>query len=617
MINTYLFYPQYQDGNPPFITQWLPYSVAAVWAYVDQFSEIKENFKLKEIIFKREPIDTVVSRLDNPGVCLFSNYLWNENYNLLLAKQIKKRYPKCLIVFGGPNVHNDGYTFLKENSQVDCAVTNEGEYNLYNLLIDHLNNKVKSVYNSTKRVNAAELPSPYVDKDYMDNIVKNNPESKWAMVLETNRGCPFNCTFCDWGSLTQSKIKQQSLDRVFREIDWLCKNNVEYVYIADANFGIFYERDLEIVKYFCKKKLETGYPYIINVNWYKNSKKNILHLSKLLNEIGLNRGITLSVQSMNKNTLEVIKRSNMEISQLEEMYRLCNENNLRFYTEFIIGLPNETLTSWKNGISRAVELGCHTALDIYPLEILRNSELSKHVSDYNMEVVKFDSLMPNQESNIVEFHKFVIKTTHMSQQDFISGWMWGWVIYNFHHCAWLQAIQRFLYKDIKIGAREFYETFLEQCVLKNDFLKSEYYKHMEYIKDMFYSNNSELNRGDVQYWAEQHTWYYNRDYIHNIISEWLTQYLLDIGYTDLIIKNLIKFNSNFNVDRTQKQEYVIEYNFNLYDFIQYSNVPLKKKKILYKYSNNIDWESNNEFDHLVYRRQRQGFLTKKIIRKTE
>ncbi len=75
MINTYLFYPQYQDGNPPFITQWLPYSVAAVWAYVDQFSEIKENFKLKEIIFKREPIDTVVSRLDNPGVCLFSNYL--------------------------------------------------------------------------------------------------------------------------------------------------------------------------------------------------------------------------------------------------------------------------------------------------------------------------------------------------------------------------------------------------------------------------------------------------------------------------------------------------------------------------------------------------------------
>ena len=145
MINTYLFYPQYQDGNPPFITQWLPYSVAAVWAYVDQFSEIKENFKLKEIIFKREPIDTVVSRLDNPGICLFSNYLWNENYNLLLAKQIKKRYPKCLIVFGGPNVHNDGYTFLKENSQVDCAVTNEGEYNLYNLLIDHLNNKVKSV----------------------------------------------------------------------------------------------------------------------------------------------------------------------------------------------------------------------------------------------------------------------------------------------------------------------------------------------------------------------------------------------------------------------------------------------------------------------------------------
>ena len=31
---------------------------------------------------------------------------------------------------------------------------------------------------------------------------------------------------------------------------------------------------------------------------------------------------------------------------------------------------------------------------------------------------------------------------------------------------WSGFVQRFLYKDIKIGAREFYENFLENCILK-------------------------------------------------------------------------------------------------------------------------------------------------------
>lgn len=618
MFNTYLFYPQYQEGKWPFITQWLPYSVATVWAYVDQFTEIKENFRLKEIIFKREQIKKVVDRLEFPKICLFSNYLWNENYNLLMASEIKKQYPDCLIVFGGPNVHNDGYTFLKDNPQVDSVVVNEGEYNLHQLLKDYLKKSVKTVYKLTKRVNTDYLPSPYVDRDYMDTIVKSNPNTKWAMVMETNRGCPFSCTFCDWGSLTQSKIKKYNLDRVFREIDWLCENHVEYLYIADANFGVFYERDLEIVKYFCKKKLETGYPYVINVNWYKNSKKNVLHLNKLLNEVGLNRGMTLSVQSMNKHTLETVKRQNMDINQLEDMYRLCNENDLKFYTEFIIGLPNETLTSWKNGIARAVELGCHTALDIYPLEILRNSEISNNIKDYGLEVTTFKSYTPDQESVITEYHNFVTKTNHMSRHDFISGWMWGWIVYNFHHGSWLQFIQRFLYKDLEIGAREFYEAFLENCILKDDFLRSEYHSYQEYLEEIFYNkDNDELNRGDVRYWADLHLWFYKRELIHSTISKWLNVYLKDLGYNNRLIENLIKFNNNFNIDRSQKNAYQETFDFNLLEYIEQHSTKLKSKQTIYRFSNKKDWESDEIFDQLVYRRQRQGFLIKKIMNITE
>ena len=34
-------------------------------------------------------------------------------------------------------------------------------------------------------------------------------------MLESNRGCPYGCTFCDWGSATLSKVRNFDLDRVY------------------------------------------------------------------------------------------------------------------------------------------------------------------------------------------------------------------------------------------------------------------------------------------------------------------------------------------------------------------------------------------------------------------
>ena len=68
-----------------------------------------------------------------------------------------------------------------------------------------------------------------------------------VVVLETNRGCPYGCTFCDWGSATLSRIRKFDLDRIFAELEWCARNQFETIGIADANFGIF-ERDVEIAQ---------------------------------------------------------------------------------------------------------------------------------------------------------------------------------------------------------------------------------------------------------------------------------------------------------------------------------------------------------------------------------
>jgi radical SAM superfamily enzyme YgiQ (UPF0313 family) len=67
------------------------------------------------------------------------------------------------------------------------------------------------------------------------------------VVIETNRGCPYGCTFCDWGSATLSRIRQYDLDRVFAELDWCADAKAFSVGPADSNFGIF-KRDVDIAE---------------------------------------------------------------------------------------------------------------------------------------------------------------------------------------------------------------------------------------------------------------------------------------------------------------------------------------------------------------------------------
>ena len=104
MRNIYFFQPQYAVDYRKEKNYWLPYSIGCLWSYCNQYQDIQENYVLADIVFKRESHDDILARLDNPVVCAFSCYQWNKNYNLTLAEKIKKQWPECSIVFGGPEV---------------------------------------------------------------------------------------------------------------------------------------------------------------------------------------------------------------------------------------------------------------------------------------------------------------------------------------------------------------------------------------------------------------------------------------------------------------------------------------------------------------------------------
>ena len=80
--------------------------------------------------------------------------------------------------------------------------------------------------------------------------------------------------------------------------------------LADANFGIFPDRDLEIAQWAIKTKQEYGFPKYFDTSWTKNTKPETIETAKLLMQSGMLRKFVMSLQTLDIQTLNNIKRRN-------------------------------------------------------------------------------------------------------------------------------------------------------------------------------------------------------------------------------------------------------------------------------------------------------------------
>ena len=468
MNNVYLFQPQYSVEVRKEENYWLPYSVGCLWSYCSQFDDITDNYQLQRLIFKREDPDELVAGLDNPFLCAFSCFIWNEQYNLHVAQKVKQAYPNCVIEFGGPQASK---SMLDKHDFIDCVMLGgDGEENFLDLLrLLHKEEEYPRLYERSRMTNL-DMPSPY-QAGIFDTIVAENPDVTWASMLESNRGCPHRCTYCDWGGTTYGKVQQFGLQRVIEDIDWMVNNRVGYIFLTDANFGMFGERDIYLAGLLReagqnpKSRIDD-----IVIQYSKNSNENVFKVAEALGEF-CKRGITISAQSMNQPTLKAVKRKNLSIKNYAQHMELAKKYKVRTYTEMILGLPEETLESWKEGFATILENGQHESIDIWFCQVFGNTELNSALSRevYGIETVKAEdylSFTNTKHSNITEIVEIINKTNTMSTEDIVEAYLYSWMIVQFHINGFSQLISKY-YRNIKnISYREFYDKLFEH--VKND-----------------------------------------------------------------------------------------------------------------------------------------------------
>ncbi|MBQ7596788.1 MAG: radical SAM protein [Clostridia bacterium] len=474
---------------------YLPYAAGALLAYAMSNDEVNENYDFKEIIYMRKNIDEVIKEIESPAVMAFSNYIWNFEYNKALAAKIKELYPECVIVFGGHNVPA-GSKLLDELPFTDYLIFGEGEEPFCRLLLSLCGKaEFDSVPNIAYRTDGGavctqsavftdiDYPSPY-ETGVFDSIVKKSPFGVSA-ILETNRGCPYHCAFCDWGKL-HSKIRQFPMRRVLSDIQWMADNKIEYCYCADSNFGIF-PRDDEIIDFVIAKHSECGYPQKFRVNYLKNSDEKVFEINRKLYENGMSKGVTLSFQSMSERTLEIIGRKNITMNRFRELLVKYQKAGLAAYSELIMGLPGETYESFCEGLERLLEAGQHSSIFIYNCELLVNSKLGspEFKEKYQLRTAHIpfnqDHFAPVQ-TDVQEYSNIIVSTSTMPREQWVRTASTSVFIQAFHCLGLMQCISMFLYYNSGIPYMDFYRAFMNYLLNKKDSLSEVWANAVKHIE---------------------------------------------------------------------------------------------------------------------------------------
>lgn len=460
---------------------YLPYSVGLIQAYSMENARNPESLDFLPPIYSRCSVLEAVTHLASADIVGFSVYVWNIRLSLAIAYALKLNRPDILIVLGGPQVPDHAEAFLREHPFIDLVCHGEGEQVFCSVIdgssrkewegipaVSYISEKGKfETHSRGGRVKDLELyPSPYLNNVF-HQVMANNPNEKWLALWETNRGCPFACTFCDWGSAVASKVFKFDLGRLRREVEWFATHNIEFIFCCDANFGLI-PRDYEIVQYVGEMKKQYGYPQALSVQNTKNATDRAYNVQKLLHDVGLNKGVTISFQSMDPAALKASKRHNISTRSFQELQARFAKDGIPTYSDMILGLPEETYTSLIEGIGEIISNGQHNRIQFNNLSILPNAEMGdpQYQKRYGMKTVVSQiinihgTLEEQEEGEIQEYQDLVIATSAMPEPEWLKTRALCWMVGLVHFDKVLQIPLVILNKVASIGYPELFEALM-------------------------------------------------------------------------------------------------------------------------------------------------------------
>lgn len=547
-------------------TESLPINIGFIASYcLKQFGD-----KVDITLFKYiDDLEKAISE-SPPDVLGLSNYCWCQNVSQEMFKIFTTKNPNGLRVWGGPNYPIDAPSqrkFFQKFSNFDIYVPIDGEVGFSNIIkkalqVNHSdirNNVLESpidgcvIKNSEGRLlysladtrikNLDEIPSPYLtgllDKFFDDNLIP---------MLQTNRGCPFSCSFCTDGRDAVNMVNRFSKERTEAEITYIAthvKKTVHSMFISDLNFGMI-PGDIETCNSISNVQKKYDYPHKLLTTTGKNNKKKIIESIKSLSG---SLSLSMSVQSLDEQVLKNIKRDNISTDVMLELAPIIKENNMNTVAEVILGLPGETYQSHLETIRKLISAKLDDVIT-YTCQLLPGSEMAtpqeqlkwKFQTKFRMLPMDFAKLSSGK--NICEIEEVVVGSKDLRFEDYVQLRMIGFTLWMTNKGILYSSLIKFL-RQQNIDVATLFFQMVERQDNSPKIVQNVYEKFRQATMNELYDSPEDILsqiQDDIEFQklvdekaAINVMRYHHTMILSECMDEW-TEYVLKISY-DLLKEN--------------------------------------------------------------------------------
>ena len=327
----------------------------------DQANPETPNEKIIEAILEQKP--------DLVGLSFLSTTSYP--YAKLTARAIREAVPDAKIAFGGVFATLNALQVKEQCPYVDFVCRGDGEQLILDLLpkLDDPSEVLgltwakngKIVHNPDRKLERALDQWPFPDRESLPlEFVESMPLDVPVVLshdkfttMQTSRGCPWPCIFCDIPIFNEGKWRYRSAESVVEEFKVLQAQGYQSVYFVDDHFLLQPKR----IEAICEGIIREG----ITVKWGVEGRVDsvVQKLFPLMAKANC-RIIMFGIESGSQKILDRLKKQ-QTLEQIEVAVKNAKKSGIEIvHGFFVVGSPDETEEDMKKTFKFAARLPLDT-----------------------------------------------------------------------------------------------------------------------------------------------------------------------------------------------------------------------------------------------------------------
>ena len=285
----------------------------------------------------------------------FTVYCWNLERSLYIAQKLKECYDPR-IVFGGPEITPDNQAIISD--AVDFYVYGEGEA----IFLKLLENPVTwQKGRAMEPVGALFKNSP---SPYLQNLLE--PEIENVMLLETQRGCSYQCGFCFYNK-SHKGLSFVDETHLLQGIQWALDHRIKELYLLDPSLNV-HPGLKDLLKKISKINSDRRLEIISEIR----AESIDAELAALFAAAGFS-WFEIGLQSTNPKALQMMNRPT-RLKQFARGAKFLKQNGIIPAIDLIVGLPGDDLQGVSHSLEFVAEQDLADDIQVFPLLVLPGTD---------------------------------------------------------------------------------------------------------------------------------------------------------------------------------------------------------------------------------------------------